>query len=1146
MIKIPENSKTSVTQSFKTSPITSFNGLHHQNHSTTTTSSFEQPSASIAIPPLSTTPVLPASSASDRLLSVDESIPFTIDQHRFDAHQAIDSVHQSEHRCESKEKILLNFHQHNNNNNNNNNSNTNQETQMKSESIHKYSQKILNTSNTNQNNLINSNHHHSSNDVRNVMLYGIPIVSLLMDGQERLCLAQISNTLLKNFSYNEIHNRRVALGITCVQCTPVQLELLRRAGAMPVSSRRCGMITKREAERLCKSFLAETEPPKLPETFSFDVYHSCAWGCRGSFTPSRYNSSRAKCIKCNFCGLFFSPNKFIFHSHRLPSSKYVQPDAANFNSWRRHIKLSGSPEPADYVIYAWEDVKAMFNGGSRKRAMTTTLNSFTKNQEHHQCGSRSNPKQSIEISLNESRKSSKNSENCDSDQKIYLDNDNSCDNDDSMEYQSSFKTKNETKLFVENDNLISKNSATNQSDTDLFYANNQFNAIHSDSRTSLFTKPNCYRKRIDPESSNPINFSPRKNSSQNSKSFDPKESIQLLSSPTPSSSSSLSSSASSPLQSHSVPMLIDSHRTRSPPIKTGSIKTQNSFAKNFHRIDDLNESIKKQSNNQKLPYLISNSTENDKLASGYSMLGTTSNLSSFIRHRSNVNDLIGSEQHPTILNSLLTNSSIIDADNPTLLRSVYTEPNLDRNFVQAPTYGAVSNFINPTNFPTNLAEFMWSMASRAVSNSATPLSFGSYANFLWPTATTSLSTSKIQSICPVLHELQSSDQEKKNLSSDLTGTNINPFMEDLHKTLTSHQSDHHHHHNHNHRQPLNGPYGPLPTILPNFIHPNLRLLASTNPQQSQHLQNYLNYSGSDYSTNRSYEMNENYKSIIENPYQNNFRSLASLSSKHQTESNPIGSLNSNEILNARDQLIFDAYCKQHNQSEQSLNSTMKAHLVNRSFDYKTGSNNLLNDKDFERKNSDDNLLFDGNKSKSLLENYNNINKNPFIINGNRKRMESIEDNQYRNQSSTNNNNNKGKKMKKIKTNEKSRCHKEFDQNDSKNRSPLKDCDEIQEKQLKTFETIDVDRTISKEQLNQIQIQNLKNYHQKDLNEILDFTNCLESEKIRTSIKNEPNINYSDDNSKDLSQSINILNHQNHLNPLGYSDRINPSSPKNLD
>ncbi|XP_070543242.1 SKI family transcriptional corepressor 1 homolog-B-like [Ptychodera flava] len=206
------------------------------------------------------------------------------------------------------------------------------------------------------------------NICRTVMLNGVPIASLVIDGKERLCLAQISNTLLKDYSYNEIHNRRVALGVTCVQCTPVQLEILRRAGAMPISSRRCGMITKREAERLCKSFLEETTPPKLPENFAFDVYHVCAWGCRGSFIPSRYNSSRAKCIKCAYCNIYFSPNKFIFHSHRTPESKYNHPDAANFNSWRRHIKLA-SDEVATDLCHAWEDVKAMFNGGSRKRVM---------------------------------------------------------------------------------------------------------------------------------------------------------------------------------------------------------------------------------------------------------------------------------------------------------------------------------------------------------------------------------------------------------------------------------------------------------------------------------------------------------------------------------------------------------------------------------------------------------------------------------------------------------------------------------------------------------------------------------------------------------------------------------------------------------
>lgn len=91
---------------------------------------------------------------------------------------------------------------------------------------------------------------------------------------------------------------------------------------------------------------------------------------------------RAKCIKCYYCGLFFSPNKFIFHSHRLPDSKYVQPDAANFNSWRRHIKLYGTPP--DDISFAWEDVKAMFNGGSRKRAMAASLNSVSKQQQQRQ------------------------------------------------------------------------------------------------------------------------------------------------------------------------------------------------------------------------------------------------------------------------------------------------------------------------------------------------------------------------------------------------------------------------------------------------------------------------------------------------------------------------------------------------------------------------------------------------------------------------------------------------------------------------------------------------------------------------------------------------------------------------------------------
>ncbi|CAH8646358.1 unnamed protein product [Schistosoma curassoni] len=248
-----------------------------------------------------------------------------------------------------------------------------------------FNAKISYTSEESINNLPNAKskdhqRHLCNNNLYTIQLRDQPLVCLNMGGVKRLCLAQISSTLLKQYSYNEIHNRRVALGITCVQCTPSQLELLREAGAMPASSRRCGTITYREAERLVKSFLDEPQHPKLPENFIFQVVHHCGWGCQGSFSPSRYTSSRAKCIRCYICQSYFSPNKFIFHCHSPKTNDnvslkamYRHPDAANFNAWRRHLFLI-DPNPPLEVIYAWEDVKAMFNGGNRKRSPIFHIN----------------------------------------------------------------------------------------------------------------------------------------------------------------------------------------------------------------------------------------------------------------------------------------------------------------------------------------------------------------------------------------------------------------------------------------------------------------------------------------------------------------------------------------------------------------------------------------------------------------------------------------------------------------------------------------------------------------------------------------------------------------------------------------------------
>ena len=76
-------------------------------------------------------------------------------------------------------------------------------------------------------------------------------------------------------------------------------------------------------------------------------------------------------FRCSYCDCFFSPNKFIFHSHRLPNVSYVQPDSPNFNAWRRHLRLH-NPTQSENLRDVWEDVKAMFNGGNRKRSASGT------------------------------------------------------------------------------------------------------------------------------------------------------------------------------------------------------------------------------------------------------------------------------------------------------------------------------------------------------------------------------------------------------------------------------------------------------------------------------------------------------------------------------------------------------------------------------------------------------------------------------------------------------------------------------------------------------------------------------------------------------------------------------------------------------
>ncbi|CAF1597048.1 unnamed protein product, partial [Didymodactylos carnosus] len=53
----------------------------------------------------------------------------------------------------------------------------------------------------------------------------------------------------------------------------------------------------------------------------------------------------------------------------------------NFNAWRRHLKLH-NPSNSEELHDAWEDVKAMFNGGNRKRTLSSTTITTHGNRSH--------------------------------------------------------------------------------------------------------------------------------------------------------------------------------------------------------------------------------------------------------------------------------------------------------------------------------------------------------------------------------------------------------------------------------------------------------------------------------------------------------------------------------------------------------------------------------------------------------------------------------------------------------------------------------------------------------------------------------------------------------------------------------------------
>ncbi|KAI3369965.1 hypothetical protein L3Q82_024770 [Scortum barcoo] len=175
------------------------------------------------------------------------------------------------------------------------------------------------------------------------------ISCFVVGGEKRLCLPQILNSVLRDFSLQQINSVCDDLHIYCSRCTADQLEILKVVGILPFSAPSCGLITQTDAERLCNALIyGGTYPPHCNKELgslelertekSFKVYHECFGRCKGLFVPELYTGPGAACIQCLDCRLMFPPHKFVVHSHKRLENRTVHWgfDSAN---WRAYVLL---------------------------------------------------------------------------------------------------------------------------------------------------------------------------------------------------------------------------------------------------------------------------------------------------------------------------------------------------------------------------------------------------------------------------------------------------------------------------------------------------------------------------------------------------------------------------------------------------------------------------------------------------------------------------------------------------------------------------------------------------------------------------------------------------------------------------------------
>ncbi len=211
-------------------------------------------------------------------------------------------------------------------------------------------------------------------------LHGERITCFIVGGEKRLCLPEMLNYVLKDFTVQQINSVCEKLRIYCSRCTNDQLDTLKSNRLLPLSAPSCGLITLSDAERLCHMLFGSTlgKTKKLNDatnttvgssstpTSILKVYHRCFGRTYGIIHTQLYTNANSQCIECDTCHLLYTPQNFVVHTHKHDETRICHWGFSSTN-WRFYLQLINSYKDSEKHRIEFEEFKRKFTTSNKRK-----------------------------------------------------------------------------------------------------------------------------------------------------------------------------------------------------------------------------------------------------------------------------------------------------------------------------------------------------------------------------------------------------------------------------------------------------------------------------------------------------------------------------------------------------------------------------------------------------------------------------------------------------------------------------------------------------------------------------------------------------------------------------------------------------------